>query len=127
MTTRGGRNCFACRRQHRRCGSECPLAPFFPLDQPQRFENARRLFGVSNILKILSGIDPALQPDAMRSIIYESDCRAHFPVEGCLAVIRHLLHQLRCAEIELAFLTNEIAHHRSQMEHVDYNQPRKTR
>jgi len=80
--------CAACKYQRRKCSSECPLAPYFPADKPKMFSNAHRLFGVSNIQRILKEIKDDDQKDvAMRSIIVESDIRAKSPVHGCLGVI----------------------------------------
>ncbi|PNX83370.1 LOB domain protein, partial [Trifolium pratense] len=53
------------------------------------FGNAHRLYGVSNILKILKEIDDDKKDDAMKSIIFESDIRAKFRVDGCFGVIKH--------------------------------------
>ncbi|CAA6653665.1 unnamed protein product [Spirodela intermedia] len=107
--------CAACKFQRRKCSAECQFAPYFPADQPKLFENAHSLFGVSNILKILSSIDPSLRSEAMRSIIYESNIRARFPVDGCAGAIRQLFNQLCTAQMELASLTEQIVScHRSE-------------
>ncbi|CAA7388008.1 unnamed protein product [Spirodela intermedia] len=108
--------CAACKFQRRKCGANCLLAPYFPPDQPKIFENAHHLFGVSNILKILSSIDPSLRSDAMRSILYESDLRARFPVEGCAGAIRQVANQVYSALEELASLNEQIR----QVENVSF-------
>ncbi|CAA7388016.1 unnamed protein product [Spirodela intermedia] len=108
--------CAACKFQRRKCGANCLLAPYFPPDQPKLFENAHRLFGVSNILKTLSVIDPSLRSDAMRSILYESDLRARFPVEGCAGAIRQVANQVYSALEELASLNEQIR----QVENVSF-------
>jgi len=80
--------CAACKYQRRKCSRDCPLAPYFPADKPKMFSNAHRLFGVSNIQRILKEIkDDDKKDAAMRSIIFESDIRAKSPVHGCLGVI----------------------------------------
>ncbi|CAJ2665598.1 unnamed protein product [Trifolium pratense] len=81
--------CAACKYQRRKCSKDCPLAPYFPADKPKMFGNAHRLYGVSNILKILKEIDDDKKDDAMKSIIFESDIRAKFRVDGCFGVIKH--------------------------------------
>ncbi|KAK1282425.1 LOB domain-containing protein 22 [Acorus calamus] len=52
--------------------------------------NAHRLFGVSNILKIIRDLEPNLKCEAMRSIIFQSDARANDPVYGCVGIIKNL-------------------------------------
>jgi hypothetical protein len=81
--------CAACKYQRRKCTRECMLAPYFPADKPKMFGDAHRLFGVSNIQKILNEIkDKGKRDQAMTSIIVESNIRAKFPVNGCLDVIK---------------------------------------
>ncbi|GAB4845554.1 hypothetical protein Ancab_038959 [Ancistrocladus abbreviatus] len=103
MTLKGGTSqaCAACKYQRRKCTQECPLAPYFPSDQPKIFQNAHKLFGVSNMLKILNKLDPAQKKEAMTSIIYQANVRDRFPVHGCLAIIQQLWAQIRRCEEEL--------------------------
>uniref|UniRef100_A0A0D9X7N5 LOB domain-containing protein n=1 Tax=Leersia perrieri TaxID=77586 RepID=A0A0D9X7N5_9ORYZ len=99
--------CAACKYQRRKCNPDCRMAPYFPADQQRRFLNAHRLFGVSNILKTLRHLKPELCDDAMRTLIYQAEMRAHDPVLGCCRVIVDLERQL---EIETAEL-NAVLHH----------------
>ncbi|RRT46710.1 hypothetical protein B296_00054286 [Ensete ventricosum] len=45
--------CAACKILRRRCTVSCLLAPFFPPTEPLKFTTAHRVFGASNIIKIL--------------------------------------------------------------------------
>ncbi|CAN8269373.1 unnamed protein product [Cochlearia groenlandica] len=45
--------CAACKYQRRKCASDCILAPYFPHDRHNQFLNAHKLYGVSNITKII--------------------------------------------------------------------------
>ncbi|KAK1281381.1 LOB domain-containing protein 22 [Acorus gramineus] len=89
-TTTTNQACAACKYQRRKCNPDCPLAPFFPADRQRQFMNAHRLFGVSNILKIIRDLEPTLKCEAMRSIIFQSDARANDPVYGCVGIIKNL-------------------------------------
>ncbi|CAL5074617.1 unnamed protein product [Urochloa decumbens] len=104
--------CAACKYQRRKCNPDCPLAPYFPADQQRRFLNAHRLFGVSKIQKTLQRIDPERVPDAMRTLIFQSDARAADPVGGCVAIIESLQKQIARAELELAYVNHQIAIYR---------------
>ncbi|KAJ8643453.1 hypothetical protein MRB53_005201 [Persea americana] len=92
-----GKACAACNYQQHECTADCPLAPYFPSDHPLQFQNAHRLFGVSNILKILAQLDNTSQKmEAMRSILCEANIREKHPVHGCLGIIcslQVLIHQ----------------------------------
>lgn len=92
MTVKGGTSqaCAACRYQRRKCNTDCPLAPYFPPEKPEQFLNAHRLFGVSNILKILKQLNPEQKLEAMQSIVYQANMRERYPVHGCQGVIYRL-------------------------------------
>ncbi|BFG26746.1 hypothetical protein CerSpe_130200 [Prunus speciosa] len=111
MTIKGGTSqaCAACKYQRRRCAKDCPLSPHFPADQPKMFQNAHRLYGVSNIMKIRKQVHPEQQNEAMRSIIYESNMRAKFPVTGCMGIINQLNFQLQQAIEELRYVRTHLA------------------
>ncbi|CAN6195701.1 unnamed protein product [Urochloa humidicola] len=104
--------CAACKYQRRKCNPDCPLAPYFPADQQRRFLNAHRLFGVSKIQKTMRRIDPERVPDAMRTLVFQSDARAADPVGGCVTIIENLQKQITRTEHELAYVRNQIAIYR---------------
>ncbi|KAI3748653.1 hypothetical protein L6452_11898 [Arctium lappa] len=47
--------CAACKILRRRCVDKCVLAPYFPPTEPLKFTIAHRVFGASNIIKLLQG------------------------------------------------------------------------
>ncbi|KAL9326451.1 hypothetical protein ACSQ67_007096 [Phaseolus vulgaris] len=103
MTLKGGTTqaCAACKHQRRKCTSECLLAPYFPADQPKIFLNVHKLFGVSNIVKILKILEPNQKKIAMDSIIIQANYRDKYPVHGCWEEICRLQYQIWLAEEEL--------------------------
>ncbi|KAG0465416.1 hypothetical protein HPP92_019580 [Vanilla planifolia] len=101
--------CAACKYQRRKCTTDCTLAPYFPAEQQRQFLNAHRLFGVSNILKILKSVEPHRRSEAMRSIIFQSNVRAHDPVGGCYRIILDLQHQVESVYSELQHVTGQIS------------------
>lgn len=48
--------CAACKMLRRRCDNLCMLAPYFPPTNPLKFATAHRVFGASNIIKLLQVI-----------------------------------------------------------------------
>ncbi|MCL7041666.1 hypothetical protein MKW94_004555 [Papaver nudicaule] len=116
MTVKGGTSqaCAACKYQRRKCANNCPLKPYFPADQPKMFQNAHRLFGVSNILKIISPLPPSHKSEAMRSIIYQSNIRDKHRVHGCVAIIEQLRFQIQQAKFELEAVNAQLAMYRQQ-------------
>ncbi|XP_073006587.1 LOB domain-containing protein 22-like [Typha latifolia] len=111
--------CAACKHQRRKCKADCPLARYFPADQPDRFVNAYRHFGVSNILRIIRGVRPEDRDAAMNSITMESNIRARDPVGGCYAIICKLELQLRDLYHELSDLKRELALYHAQEQNAE--------
>lgn len=104
--------CAACKHQRKKCSQDCLLAPFFPGDKPEKFANAHRLFGVSNMLKILNSVKPDDREEAMTSITYESDIRAKHPVHGCLGVIRECQNEISRSLKDLAHYKILLTHYK---------------
>ncbi|KAK1288760.1 LOB domain-containing protein 6 [Acorus calamus] len=99
-----GSPCAACKFLRRKCQLDCVFAPYFPPDQPQKFANVHKVFGASNVTKLLNELHPMQREDAVNSLAYEADMRLRDPVYGCVGVISLLQHQLRQLQIDL-FLT----------------------
>jgi hypothetical protein len=91
------------------CNSDCPLAPFFPVDQQRRFLHAHRLFGVSNILKTHRRLRPDLCADAMATLVFQAEMRAQDPVGGCYRIVLALERQLEAHRAELAAVLHHLA------------------
>lgn len=45
--------CAACKYLRRRCASDCIFSPYFPPNNPQRFASVHRIYGASNVGKML--------------------------------------------------------------------------
>ncbi|XP_020224993.2 LOB domain-containing protein 22 [Cajanus cajan] len=106
--------CAACKYQRRKCAPDCILAPYFPHDRQRQFLNAHKLFGVSNITKIIKFLTPHDKDQAMRTIIYQSDMRASDPVGGCYRYILDLQAQIEYYRAELELALQQLAIFRAQ-------------
>lgn len=47
------RRCAACKYLRRRCSQDCILSPYFPPSNPRRFACVHRIFGASNVARML--------------------------------------------------------------------------
>ncbi|XP_027906031.1 LOB domain-containing protein 22 [Vigna unguiculata] len=125
-TTRNGNSttqaCAACKYQRRKCAPDCILAPYFPHDRQRQFLNAHKLFGVSNITKIIKVVSPRDKDQAMRTIIYQSDMRASDPVGGCYRYILDLQAQIEYCRAELELVLQQLAMFRAQAQHQNQHQ-----
>ncbi|KAK7263098.1 hypothetical protein RJT34_30682 [Clitoria ternatea] len=93
--------CAACKFLRRKCTQECVYAPYFPPDNPQRFECVHRVFGASNVAKLLNELSASQREDAVKSLAYEAEARLRDPVFGCVGFISVLQNRLRQMQTEL--------------------------
>ncbi|XP_073220328.1 uncharacterized protein [Cicer arietinum] len=109
MTSSSNSPCAACKAQRRKCTQECVFAPYFPPDNPQRFTYVHKVFGASNVTKLLNELDATQRDDAVKSLAYEAEARLRDPVYGCVGVISVLQHKLRQIQGELNDAKKELA------------------
>ncbi|XP_057802390.1 LOB domain-containing protein 1-like [Salvia miltiorrhiza] len=100
--------CAACKILRRRCVEKCVLAPYFPPTEPLKFTIAHRVFGASNIIKLLQELPEDQRADAVNSMVYEANARLRDPVYGCAGAICHLQKQISELQAELARAQAEI-------------------
>ncbi|XP_042001428.1 LOB domain-containing protein 1-like [Salvia splendens] len=100
--------CAACKILRRRCVDKCVLAPYFPPTDPLKFTIAHRVFGASNIIKLLQELPEDQRADAVNSMVYEANARLRDPVYGCAGAICHLQKQISELQAELAKAQAEI-------------------
>ncbi|KAA3489390.1 LOB domain-containing protein 24-like [Gossypium australe] len=109
--------CAACRYLRRRCTQDCILSPYFPSNNPQRFASVHRIYGASNVTKLLQRLPAHLRAEAADSLYFEAQCRLEDPVYGCVGLIFLLQQQIHGAESQLIKTQAEIAVMKSQTQH----------
>ncbi|XVF58006.1 hypothetical protein PTKIN_Ptkin07bG0027800 [Pterospermum kingtungense] len=93
--------CAACKCLRRKCMPDCIYAPYFPPEEPQKFANVHKIFGASNVSKLLNEIAPHQREDAVNSLAYEAEARMKDPVYGCVGAISVLQRQVMRLQREL--------------------------
>lgn len=93
--------CAACKFLRRKCMPGCIFAPYFPPEEPQKFANVHKIFGASNVTKLLNEIFPHQREDAVNSLAYEAEARVRDPVYGCVGAISFLQMQVDRLQKEL--------------------------
>ncbi|KAK6919909.1 Lateral organ boundaries, LOB, partial [Dillenia turbinata] len=101
--------CAACKYLRKRCPSECIFSPYFPPNNPQRFACVHRIYGASNIGRMLQQLPVYLRAEAADCLYYEAQCRIENPVYGCVGMISTLHQQIFSAQEQLAKVQAEIA------------------
>ncbi|XP_042507763.1 protein ASYMMETRIC LEAVES 2-like [Macadamia integrifolia] len=108
MASSSNSPCAACKFLRRKCTQECVFAPYFPPDQPTKFANVHKVFGASNVAKILNELNPTQREDAVNSLAYEADARLRDPVYGCVGLISILQQRLRQVQFDLTNAKKEL-------------------
>ncbi|KAE8673994.1 LOB domain-containing protein 6 [Hibiscus syriacus] len=101
--------CAACKFLRRKCTQECVFAPYFPPDNPQKFANVHKVFGASNVAKLLNELNTAQREDAVNSLAYEAEARLRDPVYGCVGLISILQQKLKQMQHDLNNAKKELA------------------
>ncbi|TQE01976.1 hypothetical protein C1H46_012410 [Malus baccata] len=101
--------CAACKFLRRKCTQECVFAPYFPPDNPHKFSKVHKVFGASNVAKILNELSASQRDDAVNSLAYEAEARLRDPVYGCVGLISILQQRLKEVQADLFNAKKELA------------------
>ncbi|XWS07602.1 hypothetical protein CRYUN_Cryun41cG0003300 [Craigia yunnanensis] len=104
----GNSPCASCKLLRRRCAKDCIFAPYFPSDDPQKFAIVHKVFGASNVSKMLQELPVQQRADAVSSLVYEANARVRDPVYGCVGAISYLQNQVSELQMQLAVAQAEI-------------------
>ncbi|KAH9701911.1 LOB domain-containing protein 12 [Citrus sinensis] len=104
----GSSPCASCKLLRRRCAKDCVFAPYFPSDDPQKFAMVHKVFGASNVSKMLQELPVHQRADAVSSLVYEANARVRDPVYGCVGAISYLQNQVSQLQMQLAVAQAEI-------------------
>ncbi|KAL8144108.1 hypothetical protein V2J09_017140 [Rumex salicifolius] len=100
--------CAACKLLRRRCAEECPFSPYFSPHEPQKFAAVHKVFGASNVSKMLLEVNENQRADAANSLVYEANVRLRDPIYGCMGAISSLQRQIQTLQSQLNAVRAEI-------------------
>ncbi|KZV25756.1 LOB domain protein 12 [Dorcoceras hygrometricum] len=104
----GGGPCASCKLLRRRCSKDCVFAPYFPPDEPHKFAMVHKVFGASNVSKMLQEVPVHQRADAVSSLVYEANARMRDPVYGCVGAISYLQNEISRLQMQLAVAEAEV-------------------
>ncbi|KAJ8535628.1 hypothetical protein K7X08_023348 [Anisodus acutangulus] len=93
--------CAACKLLRRKCAEECPFSPYFSPHEPQKFAAVHKVFGASNVSKLLMEVPESQRADAANSLVYEANVRLRDPIYGCMGAISALNQQVQSLQAEI--------------------------
>ncbi|XP_027368069.1 LOB domain-containing protein 16-like [Abrus precatorius] len=109
-TTGSGSPCGACKFLRRKCAIDCIFAPYFCSQQgAAKFAAIHKVFGASNVSKLLFHIPAHHRCEAVVTITYEAQARIRDPVYGCVSHIFALQQQVACLQAQLIHMKAQLA------------------
>ncbi|XP_057980184.1 LOB domain-containing protein 33-like [Malania oleifera] len=110
MTGSGSSSCGACKFLRRKCANDCVFAPCFSYEQASsHFAAVHKVFGASNVSKLLLRLPVQSRREAAVTISYEALARIRDPIRGCVAHIFALQQQVANLQEEIGILGNHMA------------------
>ncbi|MFS7915243.1 putative transcription factor AS2-LOB family [Helianthus anomalus] len=98
-----GAPCGACKLLRKRCVNGCIFAPYFGPEQGTAlFAAVHKIFGASNVSKLLVQLPPHHRYSAVQTLTYEAQARLADPVSGCVSLVAKLITQVVYLHMELA-------------------------
>lgn len=90
-----GSPCGACKFLRRKCVKGCVFAPYFCHEQgAAHFAAIHKVFGASNVSKLLAHLPVSDRLEASVTISYEAQARLQDPIYGCVSHIFALRQQV---------------------------------
>ncbi|XP_061366946.1 LOB domain-containing protein 29-like [Gastrolobium bilobum] len=105
-----GSPCGACKFLRRKCLKGCVFAPYFCHEQgATHFSAIHKVFGASNVSKLLAHLPVTDRCEAAVTISYEAQARLQDPIYGCVSHIFALQQQVVNLQAQLAYLKEQAA------------------
>ncbi|KAK1399144.1 LOB domain-containing protein [Heracleum sosnowskyi] len=103
-----GSPCGACKFLRRKCMRGCVFAPYFCHEQgASHFAAIHKVFGASNVSKLLAQLPVSDRSEAAVTISYEALARIQDPIYGCVSHIFALQQQVVNLQVQLASLKEQ--------------------
>ncbi|KAL5561855.1 hypothetical protein UlMin_031602 [Ulmus minor] len=108
--TGSGSPCGACKFLRRKCVRGCVFAPYFCHEQgASHFAAIHKVFGASNVSKLLAHLPVSDRSGAALTISYEAQARLKDPIYGCVSQIFALQQQVINLQSQLASIKEQAA------------------
>ncbi|KAF3337966.1 putative LOB domain protein 4 [Carex littledalei] len=96
------KRCAGCKHLRRRCTEDCILAPYFPANNPERFECVHKIFGAGNVARMLKMLLVDERVQTANSLSTEAYWRVKEPVYGSTGVVICIQQEISAIQCELA-------------------------
>ena len=87
--------CASCKHQRKKCNNECILSPYFPARKNKEFQAVHKVFGVSNVQKMVRTVREEDRTKLSESLTWEALWRQKDPVLGSYGEYRRISEELK--------------------------------
>ncbi|KAJ4878905.1 LOB domain-containing protein 2 [Raphanus sativus] len=87
--------CASCKHQRKKCNNECILSPYFPARKTKEFQAVHKVFGVSNVQKMVRTVREEDRTKLSESLTWEALWRQKDPVLGSYGEYRRVSEELK--------------------------------
>ncbi|KAG2320209.1 hypothetical protein Bca4012_053494 [Brassica carinata] len=87
--------CASCKHQRKKCNNECILSPYFPARKTKEFQAVHKVFGVSNVQKMVRTVSEEDRTKLSESLTWEALWRQRDPVLGSYGEYRRISEELK--------------------------------
>ncbi|CAN8295339.1 unnamed protein product [Cochlearia groenlandica] len=87
--------CASCKHQRKKCNNECILSPYFPARKTKEFQAVHKVFGVSNVQKMVRTVREEDRTKLSDSLTWEALWRQKDPVLGSYGEYRRICEELK--------------------------------
>ncbi|KAL0758030.1 hypothetical protein Bca101_095698 [Brassica carinata] len=87
--------CASCKHQRKKCNNECILSPYFPARKSKEFQAVHKVFGVSNVQKMVRTVREEDRTKLSESLTWEALWRQKDPVLGSYGEYRRISEELK--------------------------------
>ena len=108
MASSSASPCAACKFLRRKCNPQCIFAQYFPQSEMETFKCVHRVYGASNVAKILADLSPASRQDTVFGLCFEARVVLQDPLYGCPGYIQRLRLENELLDYRILAMENEL-------------------
>lgn len=107
----------ACEDLRQKCTEECVLAPYLPVNKPEKYTYLSTVYDISLVARFLMDIEPSQRQKCVDSLCFEAEARLRDPIRGSAGLIHLLKRQVQDLELQLKMAKRDLQeiHQRNHM------------
>ncbi|KAF8008027.1 hypothetical protein BT93_K1880 [Corymbia citriodora subsp. variegata] len=87
--------CASCKHQRKKCDDKCVLSPYFPAEKSAEFQAVHKVYGVSNVTKMVLAVCEEDRRRLTDSLVWEARFRQQDPIHGAFGEYQRIQNELQ--------------------------------